>query len=28
VKEATDYFALFDYNVKLLVNAIKAAGGK
>ena len=28
VKEATDYFALFDYNIKLLVNAIKAAGGK
>lgn len=28
VKEATDYFALFDYNIKLLVNAIKAVGGK
>jgi len=28
VKEATDYLALFDYNIKLLVNAIKAAGGK
>jgi len=27
VKEATDYLALFDYNIKLLVNAIKAVGG-
>ena len=27
VKEATDYLALFDLNIKLLVNAIKAAGG-
>jgi ABC-type Zn uptake system ZnuABC Zn-binding protein ZnuA len=27
VKEATDYLALFDFNIKLLVNAIKAAGG-
>ena len=26
-KEATDYLALFDLNIKLLVNAIKAAGG-
>jgi zinc/manganese transport system substrate-binding protein len=28
VKEATDYVALFDYNVTRLVNAIKASGGK
>jgi len=28
VKEATDYLALFDYNIRLLVNAIKAVGGK
>ena len=28
VKEATDYLALFDYNIKLLVNAVKAVGGK
>ena len=28
VKEATDYLALFDYNITLLVNAIKSAGGK
>ena len=27
VKEATDYLALFDYNITLLVNAIKAVGG-
>lgn len=27
VKEAGDYFALFDYNVNLLVNAMKKAGG-
>jgi zinc/manganese transport system substrate-binding protein len=28
VKEATDYFKLFDYDVNLLVNAIKKVGGK
>ena len=28
VKEATDYLALFDYNIRLLVNAIKAVGGR
>jgi ABC-type Zn uptake system ZnuABC Zn-binding protein ZnuA len=28
VKEAGDFFALFDYNVTLLVNALKAAAGK
>jgi len=28
VKEATDYFALFDYDVSLLVNALKATAGK
>jgi len=28
VKETTDYFKLFDYDINLLVNAIKKAGGK
>ena len=28
VKEITDYFKLFDYNVNLLVNAIKQTGAK
>jgi ABC-type Zn uptake system ZnuABC Zn-binding protein ZnuA len=28
VKEAVDFFGLFDYNVTLLVNALKAAAGK
>jgi zinc/manganese transport system substrate-binding protein len=28
VKEITDYFKLFDYNVNLIVNAIKQTGGK
>jgi ABC-type Zn uptake system ZnuABC Zn-binding protein ZnuA len=28
VKDATDFFGLFDYNVTLLVNALKAAAGK
>ena len=28
VKEITDYFTLFDYDIKLLVDAIKKAGGK
>ncbi|MEI6668850.1 MAG: metal ABC transporter substrate-binding protein [Acidobacteriota bacterium] len=28
VKDATDYVALFDYDIKLLVDAIKAVGGK
>jgi len=28
VKEVTDYLSLFDYNIKLFVDAIKAAGGK
>ena len=28
VKEATDVFSLFDYNVKLLLDAIKAVGAK
>jgi zinc/manganese transport system substrate-binding protein len=28
VKEITDYFKLFDYDVNLIVNAIKQAGGK
>ncbi len=28
VKEATDFFALFDYDVTLLTNAIKATAGK
>ena len=28
VKEATDYIALFDYDVNLLVNAIKQTGAK
>jgi len=28
VKEVTDYIALFDYDIKLLVNAIKASAGK
>ena len=28
VKEITDYFALFDYDVKLLVDAIKKSGAK
>jgi len=28
VKEAGDFFGLFDYNVTLLVNALKAAAGK
>jgi ABC-type Zn uptake system ZnuABC Zn-binding protein ZnuA len=27
-KEATDYLTLFDYNIKLLVNAIKSVGAK
>jgi hypothetical protein len=26
--EITDYIALFDYDVKLLVEAIKATGGR
>ena len=28
VKEASDYFKLFDYDINLLVNAIQKAGGK
>jgi zinc/manganese transport system substrate-binding protein len=28
VKEITDYFSLFDYDIRLLVDAIKKAGGK
>ena len=28
VKEASDYFKLFDYDINLLVNAIKKVGGK
>jgi ABC-type Zn uptake system ZnuABC Zn-binding protein ZnuA len=28
VKEATDYVALFDYDVKLIVDALRAAGGR
>ena len=28
VKETSDYFKLFDYDIDLLVNAIKKAGGK
>ena len=28
VKEITDYFKLFDYNVNLIVNAIKQTAGK
>ena len=28
VKEASDYFKLFDYDVNLLINAIKKVGGK
>ena len=28
VKEATDYIALFDYNIPLLVNALAPAGGR
>jgi ABC-type Zn uptake system ZnuABC Zn-binding protein ZnuA len=28
VKEATDYFKLFDYDINLLVNAIKKSGAK
>jgi zinc/manganese transport system substrate-binding protein len=28
VKEAADYIALFEYNIKMLVGALKAAGGK
>jgi ABC-type Zn uptake system ZnuABC Zn-binding protein ZnuA len=28
VKETSDYFKLFDYDIGLLVNAIKKAGGK
>lgn len=28
VKEITDYFSLFDYDVNLLVNALKQVGGK
>jgi ABC-type Zn uptake system ZnuABC Zn-binding protein ZnuA len=28
VKEITDYFALFDYNINRLVDAIKQNGGK
>ena len=28
VKEATDYIKLFDYDVKLLVDAIKRTGAK
>jgi hypothetical protein len=25
VKEATDYFAMFDYNLKLLITSVKQA---
>jgi hypothetical protein len=28
VKEITDYFQLFDYNVKLLLSAIQEAGAR
>jgi len=28
VKEVTDYFKLFDYDMNLLVNAIRKTGGK
>ena len=28
VKEVTDYFKLFDYDINLLVNAIKQSGAK
>jgi len=28
VKEAADYFGLFDYNVGRLVGAVKAAAGR
>ena len=28
VKEITDYFTLFDYNVKLLVSAIQQTGAR
>jgi hypothetical protein len=28
VKEVTDYFKLFDYDLNLLVNAIKKTGAK
>ena len=28
VKEITDYFKLFDYDINLLVNAIKKTGAK
>jgi ABC-type Zn uptake system ZnuABC Zn-binding protein ZnuA len=28
VKEITDYFALFDYDIKLLVSAVQAVGGR
>jgi zinc/manganese transport system substrate-binding protein len=28
VKEITDYFSLFDYDINLLVNAIKKTGAK
>jgi hypothetical protein len=28
VKEVTDYFKLFDYDINLLVNAIKQTGAK
>jgi hypothetical protein len=28
VKEATDYFKLFDYNINLLVEGLKKAGVK
>jgi ABC-type Zn uptake system ZnuABC Zn-binding protein ZnuA len=28
VKEVTDYFKLFDYDIKLLIDAIKKTGAK
>ena len=28
VKEVTDYFQLFDYDINLLVNAIKKTGAR
>jgi hypothetical protein len=28
VKEATDYFKLFDYDIDLIVNAFKETGAK
>jgi ABC-type Zn uptake system ZnuABC Zn-binding protein ZnuA len=27
VKQVTDYFSLFDYNLNLIVNALKGSGG-